>query len=106
MATDPICGMSVEPGSAAGKQEHNGQTYYFCSQHCLAKFKENPEKWLSAQQGGHVVHMQAAPQTPTTGKPDDAVYVCPMHPEVPRGRVRRLPEVRHGAGAPAPSLHL
>jgi Cu+-exporting ATPase len=31
MATDPICGMTVDPKGAAGKHEHNGQTYYFCS---------------------------------------------------------------------------
>ena len=45
---DPICGMEVEPGNAAGKHVHNGQTYYFCSQHCLAKFKEDPEKFLKS----------------------------------------------------------
>ena len=44
MATDPICGMTVNPENAAGKHEHNGQSYYFCSQNCLAKFKEDPEK--------------------------------------------------------------
>src|SRR4030095_16004734 len=45
MATDPICGMTVDPRSAAGKHEHNGQTYYFCSQHCVTKFRENPERY-------------------------------------------------------------
>ena len=45
---DPICGMEVEPGNAAGKHVHNGQTYYFCSHHCLAKFKEDPEKFLKS----------------------------------------------------------
>ena len=44
---DPFCGMNVEPNSAAGSHVHNGQTYYFCSQHCLAKFKEDPEKFLN-----------------------------------------------------------
>ena len=29
---DPICGMNVEPDSAAGSHVHGGQTYYFCSQ--------------------------------------------------------------------------
>ena len=31
---DPICGMTVEPESAAGKFDYKGQTYYFCSVHC------------------------------------------------------------------------
>jgi P-type Cu+ transporter len=43
---DPICGMQVEPNTAAGKFDYKGQTYYFCSQHCLAEFKESPETFL------------------------------------------------------------
>jgi Cu+-exporting ATPase len=50
MATDPICGMTVDPNSAAGSYEHNGQTYYFCSQHCVAKFKENPATYVKVNQ--------------------------------------------------------
>src|SRR5215467_7652657 len=46
---DPICGMDVEPSTAAEKHAHNGQTYYFCSQHCLAKFKEDREKFLKSR---------------------------------------------------------
>src|SRR5687767_6781956 len=48
MATDPICGMTVDPNNAAGKHEHNGQTYYFCSRHCVDKFNENPAKYVEA----------------------------------------------------------
>ncbi len=46
--TDPICGMTVEPARAAGKHDYNGQSYYFCSGHCLAKFKENPARYANA----------------------------------------------------------
>ncbi|MGH2695525.1 MAG: heavy metal translocating P-type ATPase, partial [Actinomycetota bacterium] len=28
---DPVCGMTVDPSSAAGSEEHGGKTYYFCS---------------------------------------------------------------------------
>src|SRR5262245_40767005 len=45
---DPICGMEVEPSKAAGNQVYDGQTYFFCSHHCLAKFKEDPEKFLKS----------------------------------------------------------
>jgi Cu+-exporting ATPase len=48
MATDPICGMTVDPNGAAGKHDYHGQTYYFCSQHCVDKFKENPAKYVEA----------------------------------------------------------
>ena len=46
-ATDPVCGMSVRPASAAGSFEHKGETYYFCSTHCLQKFRESPEQFLN-----------------------------------------------------------
>ena len=67
MATDPICRMTVDEKTGP-HSDYKGETYYFCSQHCLAKFKEDPEKWLSAQHGGHAVHMQAAPQTSARAK--------------------------------------
>ena len=44
--TDPVCGMEVQPNSAAGKHEHDGQVYYFCSKHCLERFKSDPKKFL------------------------------------------------------------
>ena len=31
---DPICDMTVEPASAAGKFGFDGENYYFCSVHC------------------------------------------------------------------------
>ena len=39
---DPICGMPVAEGRAAGTCEYEGRTYYFCSHGCLEKFSENP----------------------------------------------------------------
>jgi Cu+-exporting ATPase len=35
---DPICGMKVNPATAAGSFNHEGTTYYFCSKGCLQKF--------------------------------------------------------------------
>ncbi len=43
---DPVCGMVVDPKNPAGSYEHNGTTYYFCSQGCLEDFKEDPESYL------------------------------------------------------------
>lgn len=42
MYTDPICGMQVDPQSAAGSSEHEGVTYYFCSAGCRRKFDKDP----------------------------------------------------------------
>ncbi len=43
---DPVCGMTVEPATAAGAWEYQGETYYFCSVGCLERFKADPEHFL------------------------------------------------------------
>jgi Cu+-exporting ATPase len=37
MAKDPICGMTVDEATALSA-EREGQTFYFCSEHCRQKF--------------------------------------------------------------------
>ncbi|HSC93675.1 MAG TPA: heavy metal translocating P-type ATPase [Burkholderiales bacterium] len=69
--TDPVCGMKVDPKSAAGVHEHAGVKYYFCSKHCLASFKADPAKYLT----------KARP-APAHAAPKGAQYTCPMHPEI------------------------
>ena len=45
-AKDPVCGMKVEPGKAAGgSAEHAGKTYHFCSTGCRAKFVAEPARF-------------------------------------------------------------
>ncbi|MFA7351590.1 MAG: heavy metal translocating P-type ATPase [Methylotenera sp.] len=68
MDTDPVCGMTVEEKLAAGTADHAGNTYHFCSQHCLKKFQESPAKY---------VVLDTPPATEVAGD-----YTCPMHPEV------------------------
>jgi len=68
---DPVCGMSTEDESAFIPYEHEGETLYFCSDHCLAKFKDDPGAY-----GGR------GEQEPAAKKKSGGVYTCPMHPEV------------------------
>ncbi|MBX9795102.1 MAG: YHS domain-containing protein, partial [Burkholderiaceae bacterium] len=44
---DPVCGMTVEPAKAAGRAEHRGRTYLFCSGHCLSEFGEDPDRYAA-----------------------------------------------------------
>jgi P-type Cu+ transporter len=75
---DPVCGMTVEPETAAGSYTHAGTIYYFCSQHCLTKFKADPKKYLHASGAESCcVHSPVAPVAVPGAK-----YTCPMHPEV------------------------
>jgi Cu+-exporting ATPase len=45
---DPVCGMSIDPLSAAESAEHEGKSYYFCSAHCAAAFEKDPAKYAGA----------------------------------------------------------
>ncbi len=45
MTKDPVCGMQIDEKQAAGKSEHQGQTFYFCSPGCKQKFDETPEQY-------------------------------------------------------------
>ena len=70
--TDPVCGMTVDPADAAGTCEYGGRTYYFCSRHCLETFRADPASHRTGRTGKSAEVEHAA----------EAVYTCPMHPEV------------------------
>ncbi|SDD22077.1 Cu+-exporting ATPase [Sanguibacter gelidistatuariae] len=46
-AIDPVCGMAVDPTTAAASAEYGGATYYFCSKHCAASFKADPASFTA-----------------------------------------------------------
>ncbi len=76
---DPVCGMTVDPATAAGSFAHAGQTYYFCSKGCLTKFQQEPVRYLQT------TNTAAAASVPTAAAktgPDTREYTCPMDPEV------------------------
>jgi Cu+-exporting ATPase len=68
VATDPVCGMQVDPAVSRHRHQHAGATYHFCCAGCRDKFAADPEKYLKPA--------EAPPAD--TGAP----YTCPMHPEV------------------------
>lgn len=43
---DPVCGMMIDPATAKGKSDHEGKTYYFCSDGCKKKFDADPKKYV------------------------------------------------------------
>ena len=53
---DPVCGMDIDPTTAAGTSEYKGQTYYFCSPGCKKSFDKDPEKYLSQRSSGQSQH--------------------------------------------------
>ena len=45
LATDPVCGMSIDPTTAAATREHDGATFYFCATGCADKFDAEPHRY-------------------------------------------------------------
>lgn len=44
-ATDPVCGMHVNPLTAVAMIVHDGHTHYFCSTGCQAKLSADPGRY-------------------------------------------------------------
>jgi Cu+-exporting ATPase len=69
---DPVCGMTIPPADAVGTFDHKGQTYYFCAESCLERFRDDPEQFLDP----------ARREAAAAALPAGVEYTCPMHPEV------------------------
>jgi len=105
MPRDPVCGMTVEQ-NAPLRAEHGGETYRFCSEHCLHKFEADPDSYAGTSErlsisvrahdrdtepragiqkeevesrSHHAAHAGVAPSATESA---DVEYTCPMHPEV------------------------
>ncbi len=88
MANDPVCGMQVDEASSLSAQVH-GETYYFCSEHCLNKFLAQsqsgiidspPQKSAPSCCQGH--NSSDVPASNLSSGTSAGKYICPMHPEV------------------------
>jgi Cu+-exporting ATPase len=71
LVVDPVCGMRVDPATAQHRFVHQGQTFHFCSSGCRQKFAADPGAFLKPA---------PAPKPPPA--PAEAVFTCPMHPEI------------------------
>ena len=65
---DPVCGMKVSV-SGPYKHVHESETVHFCSENCLTKFRDNPEKYAKSSER-------------ISESSKEAIYTCPMHPEI------------------------
>ncbi len=71
-AIDPVCGMTVTTKSTSLHTERAGQTYYFCSPKCLAKFEADPAAY------------EVGSEKPVIAVAEGTQWTCPMHPEIVR----------------------
>ena len=87
MAIDPICGMTVD--EATGRSaERDGQTYYFCCDHCRQKFLSSP-----AKEQLHSIHLSAGTvHKPVSEREAARKYFCPMCPGVESDKPASCPK--------------
>jgi heavy metal translocating P-type ATPase len=97
-ATDPVCGMTVDPASAAHQSTYEGKTYYFCSAGCFERFEADPARYAHHVGGSHDDeptahtephtghghhHDQEAHQGHVTGEVNHPVDHQPVSPAAP-----------------------
>jgi P-type Cu+ transporter len=66
---DPVCGMSVDPGTSKHRFEYRGATYHFCSAGCRTKFIGDPAQYLDNRK-------------PKAAVAEGTIYTCPMHSQI------------------------
>lgn len=87
---DPVCGMVIDPKTTQHKLIHSQQQYYFCSETCETRFKENSELYIqiSSQQSplseNHHTHHASHYTKIAPRNNQNAVWTCPMHVEIRR----------------------
>jgi P-type Cu+ transporter len=45
---DPVCGMTIDPATAAGSSVYDETTYHFCNPGCQARFDAAPALYVSS----------------------------------------------------------
>lgn len=45
---DLVCGMLIDPKTAAARSDYMGKTYYFCAPGCKKAFDADPAKYVKA----------------------------------------------------------
>ena len=83
-ATDPVCGMSVDPATSPHRAEHIGRAYFFCGAKCRERFVAEPARYVAPDQ---------ARQEPATPVPvaEQTLWTCPMHPQIVRSEPGSCP---------------
>jgi YHS domain-containing protein len=67
---DPVCGMMIEPESAAANTTYESQEVYFCSDQCRREFEADPARYydrLERKEPPFTVKGMAAPKFGSAG---------------------------------------
>jgi|GEM_PF-218745 len=73
---DPVCGMDV-PDTSVFRTTRNGETYFFCSEHCRQTFVSHPSEYLIP--GLHARERKMPPESDSASSAP-AAPTAPTHP--------------------------
>jgi P-type Cu+ transporter len=76
LVKDPVFGMDVDPARSKHRTDHGGRAFHFCSAGCKTKFEADPARYLARGEE------TGAPSVPRSTADDNAIFTCPMHPEI------------------------
>lgn len=66
---DPVCGMEVDPATAAAETCHEGTKVFFCAEGCRDAFITNPGRFTQPKRKGVWQRFLARMEKATGGKP-------------------------------------
>ena len=94
MATDPVCGMEISTDNSEYSFKYDDKQFYFCSQHCLSKFKNMPERYSFSEKHDHGCCEESVEHAPSISPIEgtELRYTCPMHPEVIQDKPGNCPK--------------
>ncbi len=84
---DVVCDMEISPDTQFFT-EYNHKKYYFCSIDCQGKFIDNPETYIVHEHDENcssctpLEYATIPPAGMKKEQDNDAMYTCPMHPEI------------------------
>jgi len=86
---DIVCGMDTSTDSKFHTKIED-ELYYFCSDNCKNKFNKNPQEYLHVHDDKNCAsckplfkeHTHVHERKKEKAVDNDAIYTCPMHPEI------------------------
>lgn len=71
---DPVCGMAVDPATAAAKTCYNGIELYFCAEGCRNQFESAPQDYVVNKRKGFWRRYLERLNKATGGKPPSCCH--------------------------------
>ena len=73
---DPVCGMTVDPDAGKPTADHDGHTYYFCSDSCRQKFRADPDAYRTAKDPVYGMTVERATAAHMSKHEGQRFYFC------------------------------